>query len=207
VTSRDVLLATRSAGKLAELKPLFAAAGWRVRDLAEVGLPERPEEDALEVFDTFEQNARAKAQYFHARSGGRAVVAEDSGLEVAALGGAPGVFSKRWSGRSDLTGAALDEANNALLLERLRGVGDRRARYVCVAVYWDGEREVAARGETAGWIAERRQVGGNGFGYDPYFVSEELGRAFSEVTREEKSRVSHRGRAFARLLESLASRG
>ena len=207
MSARAVLLATRSAGKLAELRPLFVAAGWSVAELGEAGLPELPEEEALEAFDTFEENARAKARYFHARSGGRPVVAEDSGLEVSALGGAPGVHSKRWSGRSDLAGQALDEANNALLLERLRGVGDRRARYVCVAVYWDGEREVVARGETAGRIAERRHGGANGFGYDPYFVSDELGRAFSEVTREEKSRVSHRGRAFARLLESLVSRG
>ena len=99
MTRREILLATRSAGKLAELRPLFATAGWAVRDLAEAGLPELPEEDALEAYGTFEENARAKARYFHARSGGRPVVAEDSGLEVAALGGAPGVRSKRWSGR------------------------------------------------------------------------------------------------------------
>ncbi len=204
MTRGEVLLATRSAGKLAELRPLFAAAGWTVRDLAEAGLAERPEEDALEAYDTFEENARAKARHFHARSGGRPVVAEDSGLEVAALGGGPGVRSRRWSGRTDLTGAALDEANNALLLERLGGTADRRARYVCAAVYWDGAREVVARGETAGRIAESRHGGANGFGYDPYFVSEELGRAFSEVTREEKARVSHRGRAFAALVRALS---
>ncbi len=204
MSARELLLATRSAGKLAELRPLFAAAGWTVRDLADAGIAERPEEDAVEAFDTFEDNARAKAHYFHARSGGLAVVAEDSGLEVDALGGAPGVRSKRWSGRPDLAGVALDEANNVLLLERLRGAADRGARYVCAAVYWDGVREVVAHGETAGRIAERRHGGAGGFGYDPYFVSEELGRAFSEVTREEKSRVSHRGRAFAELLRALA---
>ena len=77
MSARELLLATRSAGKLAELRPLLAAAGWTVRDLDEAGLPALPEEEALEAFETFEENARAKARYFHARSGGGAVVAED----------------------------------------------------------------------------------------------------------------------------------
>jgi len=207
VTPRVVLLATRSEGKLRELRPMFAAAGWTVRDLAEAGVAHSPDEAGLEVFDTFEENARAKARYFWARSGGMAVVAEDSGLEVAVLGGEPGVRSKRWSGRDDLSGRALDEANNALLLARLRGATDRRAQYVCVAVFWDGVREVVARGETLGVIGERRAGGDAGFGYDPYFISAELGRAFSLVSREEKAAVSHRGRAIAQLLLSLAERG
>jgi XTP/dITP diphosphohydrolase len=207
VTGRRVLLATRSAGKWRELRPMFEAAGWDVVDLAEAGIPPSAAEDGIEAYATFEENARAKARYFFARGGGLPVVAEDSGLEVAALGGAPGVRSKRWSGRDDLSGEGLDEANNALLLARLAGVSDRRARYVCVAVYWDGVREVVRRGETAGVIAEARRAGNNGFGYDPYFVSDELGRAFSETSREEKARVSHRGRAFSALLESLGACG
>ena len=122
-----------------------------------------------------------------------AVVAEDSGLEVAVLGGEPGVRSKRWSGRDDLSGRALDEANNALLLARLRGATDRRAQYVCVAVFWDGVREVVARGETLGVIGERRAGGDAGFGYDPYFISAELGRAFSiSVARGEGGSESSR---------------
>lgn len=185
---------------------MFAGAGWAVRDLVEAGIPETPDEASIEALATFEGNARAKARYFHALSGGLPVVAEDSGLEISALQGAPGVRSKRWSGRTDLTGTALDEANNALLLERLRGVSDRRARYVCAAVYFDGVRELTARGETAGRIAESRHGGANGFGYDPYFVSDELARAFSEVTVEEKAVVSHRGRAFASLLRLLGAR-
>ena len=202
-----VLLATRSAGKLRELRPMFAEAGVRVQDLREAGIAEEPAEEGIEAFETFEENARAKARYFFARSGGVPVVAEDSGLEVSALGGAPGVRSKRWSARGDLSGVALDEANNARLLERLAGAADRRARYVCVAVYWDGVREATARGETAGVIAERRHAGDGGFGYDPYFVSDELGRAFSEVTGVEKAAVSHRGRAVAALLKTLRGRG
>lgn len=185
---------------------MFAGAGWQVRDLEEAGIAPRAEEETVEAFDTFEENARAKARYFFARSGGLPVVAEDSGLEVMALGGAPGVRSKRWSGRPELSGASLDEANNALLLERLRGVADRRAQYVCAAVYWTGTRELCARGVTRGRIAEVGREGGEGFGYDPYFVSDDLGRAFSEVSREAKAAVSHRGRAFAALLEAMAER-
>ena len=200
-----VLLATRSAGKLRELRPMFADAGWAARDLREAGVPALADEAAVEAYDTFEANARAKARYFFARGGGVPVVADDSGLEVTALGGAPGVRSKRWSGRGDLEGAALDEANNVLLLERLRGAEDRSARYVCAAVYWDGEREVVARGETAGRIATVRHGGASGFGYDPYFESGELGCAFSEVTGEVKAAVSHRGRAIRALLKSVES--
>jgi XTP/dITP diphosphohydrolase len=185
---------------------MFAAAGWTVRELSDAGIPAHQDEEAIEAFATFEENARAKAHYFFARGGGLPVVAEDSGLEVTALLGAPGVKSKRWSGRAELRGAALDEANNALLLERLHGVADRRARYVCAAVYWDGAHEALSRGVTMGRIAEARRVGGHGFGYDPYFVSDDLGCAFSEVSGAEKARVSHRGRAFASLLHAVGER-
>ncbi|MGH7669665.1 MAG: non-canonical purine NTP pyrophosphatase [Gemmatimonadaceae bacterium] len=207
MTSRVVLLATRNPGKLRELRPIFAEAKWDVRDLSDAGILEHPDEAAIEAWATFEGNARAKARYFHARSGGVPVVAEDSGLEVAALGGAPGVRSKRWSGRTELSGVALDEANNALLLDRMRGTSERRARYVCVAVYFDGVRELTARGETGGRIADSRHAGANGFGYDPYFLSDDLGDAFSEVLPAEKAAVSHRGRAFAALLRAMGERG
>lgn len=197
-----VLLATRSAGKLRELRPLFAAAGFDVVDLSDIGLAEAPEEDSLERFDTFEENARAKAHYFHERSGGMPTVADDSGLEVLALGGRPGVRSKRWSGRTDLEGEALDDSNNARLLAELRGVGDRRARYVCVACYVDGALELSRRGEVDGRITDTPS-GTGGFGYDPYFVSSELGRSFGDLSREAKEEISHRGRAFRALLAML----
>jgi len=103
-----LLLATRSAGKRRELEPMLRAQGWDVVDLEGAGLPERPEEeDAIEVAETFEENALAKARYFHALSG-LPVLADDSGLSCDALGGAPGVRSKRWSGRAERDGAALD---------------------------------------------------------------------------------------------------
>jgi XTP/dITP diphosphohydrolase len=197
----SVVLATRSAGKLRELRPLFAAHGIAVVDLEDAGVPETADEDELEAFPTFEENALAKARYFFRRTG-RATCADDSGLEVKALGGAPGVLSKRWSGRLDLTGQALDDENNRLLLERLAHAPDRGAGYVCAAAYVGPGRELVCRGETAGHITETPS-GTRGFGYDPYFCSSELGVTFGEATREAKERVSHRGRAFRALLSRL----
>lgn len=196
-----ILVATRSAGKMRELRALFGAAGRRILSLDDAGVRAAAEEEELETAATFEENALAKARYFHTRSG-LPTVADDSGIEVLSLGGAPGVRSKRWSARPDLDGQALDDANNALLLERLAGVVDRRARYVCAAAYCDGARAFAERGTVAGRITERAR-GANGFGYDPYFESDELGLTFGEATPAEKARVSHRARAFARLLQRL----
>src|SRR6185436_5575354 len=118
------VLATRSAGKLRELEPMFRAARILVIDLVAAGIPESSNEDAIEAFDTFEENALAKARYFFERSGGMPAVADDSGLEVLALGGAPGVRSKRWSAAEgdDLSGQALDDANNAKLVASVREV-------------------------------------------------------------------------------------
>lgn len=202
---RSVVIATRSSGKARELRAFCEAAGISAIDLLEAGAEERAEEDALEIADTFEENALAKARYFHERLG-TAVIADDSGLEVLSLGGAPGVLSKRWSGRTDLSGLALDDANNSLLLERLGDAGDRRARYVCAAAYWDAERHCVVRGEVAGRIT-REPRGRGGFGYDPYFESDELGCTFGEVTMQEKARVSHRARAFAQLLSCMRAGG
>ncbi|HET9956592.1 MAG TPA: RdgB/HAM1 family non-canonical purine NTP pyrophosphatase [Polyangiaceae bacterium] len=205
MTVHDVLLATRSAGKLLELRPLFDAHGVRVIDLDDAGIPESAAEDQLEAYETFEENALAKARHFH-RLSGRPTIADDSGLVVDALGGQPGVHSKRWSGRDDLRGIALDEENNRRLLERLRGVADRRAHYVCVAAYVDGDRELTFRGEVHGRIVDDRG-GPSGFGYDPYFHCDELGRTFGDATREDKELVSHRGRAFRGLIAALEGVG
>lgn len=201
MTPGTVLLATRSEGKLRELRPLFAGAGIAVSDLREAEVLGSSDEETVEAFDTFEANALAKARYFHALTG-RPTVADDSGLEVEALQWAPGVRSKRWSGRRDLSGQALDDANNAKLLDALRDVPAPGARYVCVAAFCDGSREEVVRGETVGTIV-RDARGTEGFGYDPYFLSAELGATFGESSREAKERVSHRGRAFRTLLERL----
>lgn len=197
-----MLLATRSEGKLRELRPLFAARGIGITDLNDAGIPESDAEDALEIYSTFEENALAKARYF-ARLSGRPTVADDSGLAVDALSGRPGVMSKRWSGRTDLKGHALDDENNRLLLEAMRGAADRSAHYVCAAAFVDGDRELVCRGEVHGSITEDAR-GGGGFGYDPYFYSSELRKTFGEATRVEKETVSHRARAFVELLARLA---
>jgi XTP/dITP diphosphohydrolase len=202
--ARPWVLATRNSGKLRELRPLFAEAGVSVIDLQEAGVPASSDEDALECFATFEENALAKARWFARRVDGLPVVADDSGLEVSALGGAPGVRSKRWSGRTELSGAALDAANNALLLERLRGARDRGARFVCAAAWCGDDREVVVRGEVRGTIVEREDArGAHGFGYDPLFRSDELGMTLGEATVAQKQAVSHRGRAFTELLVRL----
>ena len=203
---QEVVLATRSAGKLRELRPIFAAAGVRVLDLAEVGVAEAPTEDAIESFDTFEENALAKARYFFERCGGLDVVADDSGLAVDALGGQPGVRSKRWTETAGVTGHQLDVANNARLVAQLHGVDDRRARFVCAAAWRGRSGEAVVRGEVGGRIIDRPS-GTHGFGYDPFFWADELGMTLADATTEQKRGVSHRGRAFDALLATLRDRG
>ncbi len=209
-----LLLATRSAGKLTELRPMFEACRVPVMDLEDLGLPYDTDEDAIERFDTFEENALAKAQYFYEVSGGIPTVADDSGLEVLALGGAPGVRSKRWAaaarrdqGTPDPRGEDIDASNNAMLVRAVADLSDRRARYVCAAAYVGvGGQELVTRGEVTGTIVTEAR-GSAGFGYDPYFVADDLGRTFGEASREDKARVSHRARAFRALLEKIADGG
>ncbi|MEP6999663.1 MAG: RdgB/HAM1 family non-canonical purine NTP pyrophosphatase [bacterium] len=204
---RPWILASRNAGKLRELRALFATHGIGAIDLREAGVEEDVSaEEAIEAFETFEENALAKARYFASRLPGRVVIADDSGLAVDALDGAPGVRSKRWSGRSELEGEALDASNNALLLSMLTAVRDRSARFVCAAAWCDGTDELVMRGEVVGRIVAAPQ-GEHGFGYDPHVFVDDLGRTMAEATVAEKERVSHRGRAFASLLAALRERG
>lgn len=204
-----LLLATRSAGKLRELGPMLRAAGFDPVTLADLGIAQLPEEDSVEAFETFEENAMAKARYFFERAkalGGGApviVLADDSGLEVRGLGGAPGVHSKRYSG-SALEGQGLDDANNAKLMVALRGVSDRSAGYVCVAAIKTARAEFHARGSCDGAMLDAPR-GADGFGYDSYFFSEELKKTFGEATREEKEHVSHRARAVVAALALFRS--
>ena len=208
MTPQPWVLATRNVGKVRELRPIFHDAGIAVVDLGEAGIQESAEEEGLEVFQSFEANALAKARWFAKRARGRPVIADDSGLEVASLHGAPGVRSKRWSGQSELADDALDAANNALLLQRLGDASDRRARFVCVAAWSDGRREFAARGEVAGTIVQANDAAGtHGFGYDPLFYSSELGMTLAQATVPQKQSISHRGRAFAALLSRLREAG
>ena len=199
-----LLFASRSRGKQAEVRRILGAAGFEVVGPDDAGVPEDPAEDGLELHDSFEANARAKAEYF-ARRSGMPTVADDSGLEVLMLGGAPGVRSKRWAGATG-SDAQVDAANNAELLRRLLGAPatKRGARYRCVLVYLatPSAIPVVVSGETAGRILEAPE-GTNGFGYDPYFWSADLGKSFGVATAEEKDGVSHRGRALARLVDAL----
>jgi XTP/dITP diphosphohydrolase len=203
-----LLAATRSAGKQREFRRVLEAAGVEVAFPDDVGAWEDPAEALLEVGETFESNARRKAEYF-ARRTGLPTVADDSGLEVFALGGAPGVRSRRWAGAAG-TPEEVDAANNAELLRRLAGAPEprRRARYRCVLVLVrapGGVPEVF-EGSCAGRILEA-PAGGGGFGYDPLFRSDELEKSFGEATPEEKDRVSHRGRALRSLAAALVPGG
>lgn len=203
---RRLLLATRSAHKAMEVARILKPVGYMVDTLADRGIEESPEEDGLEVFETFRENALAKARYFAARVD-TAVLADDSGLRVDALDGAPGVRTKRFSGRDDLSGQAVDDANNAFLLEELAGVPDahRGARYVCAAVLgWPDGRALHAIGTVAGRIATE-PAGKGGFGYDPLFHVPELGARFAEVPGHVKDAISHRARAFRALASALAA--
>jgi XTP/dITP diphosphohydrolase len=197
-----IAIATRSEGKMRELEPMLREAGFSPVTLNALGIAHALEEEAIERFETFRENALAKAQYFYARCGGLPVVAEDSGIEVSALGGKPGVRSKRWAGRPDLDGEELDAENNARLIAALRGVAERDARYVCEAAWADASGIRIARGESEGEIIDSPR-GTGGFGYDPYFLSSELGKTFAEVSLAEKAQVSHRARALRGLLLQL----
>lgn len=199
---RPVVLATRNPGKAVELEALLAEVGIRALDLGAAGVPYDPVEEAVEIHGTFAANAAAKARYYAARVDGLPVIADDSGLEVVALGAEPGVRSRRFSG-VDGSRAEVDAANNRELLRRLEGVADRRAAFVCAMCWIDGSAEVAAEGRVRGQILTAPAVGAHGFGYDPLFRSDELGRTFAEATRDEKAAVSHRGRALRALVSAL----
>jgi len=200
-----LLFATRSSGKQVEVRRVMEAAGHRVVFPDEAGVPETRQEELLEVSDSFETNARTKAEYFLKKTG-LPTVADDSGLEVFSLGGLPGVRSKRWAG---LTGPTLevDKANNAELLRRLAGAPEsrRRARYRCVLVLLRSASAMPEvfEGVCGGRILEEPR-GTGGFGYDPLFLCDALGRTFGEADGEEKDRVSHRGQALEKLLHRLA---
>jgi XTP/dITP diphosphohydrolase len=202
---RRILLATRSSGKLRELHGILASAGLAGITLDDAGIAPSADEEHIEVFDTFAENALAKARYFHEKSA-MPTMADDSGLSVRALGGAPGVYSRRYSGRDDLSGQDLDDANNEKLLNALRGIVDTSASYSCAAAFADKTGECVATGETLGRIIDEAR-GTEGFGYDPYFFSTEIGKTFGEATVREKEEVSHRGRAFRALVAALRERG
>jgi len=211
--ARRFLLATRSEGKLRELREIFSEFGLEAIDLATMGIPETARENNLEEFDTFEENALAKARYFFDLSGGMPTFGDDSGMCVDALNGEPGVYSKRWSGREDLERQELDAANNAKLVARMRTAraeqGPRftdAGRYISVAAFKDAAGEMTRRGEIEGRVLTIPR-GTGGFGYDPYFEAPELGGTFAESSIKNTAAGSHRARAFRALLGALRAEG
>ncbi|WP_319436915.1 non-canonical purine NTP pyrophosphatase [Mycobacterium sp. RTGN5] len=195
-----LLVASRNAKKLAELRRVLDAAG--VSGLTLVSLDDVPPfEEAPETGATFEENALAKARDGYAATG-LPTVADDSGITVAALNGMPGVLSARWAGAH-----GDDAANNELLLAQLRDVPDERraAAFVsaCALVYGPGDADNAVvRGEWPGLLA-REPRGAGGFGYDPLFVPEGETRSAGQLSPAEKDAASHRGRALALLIPAL----
>ena len=194
-----LLFATGNRGKVSEIKDLLAGSGWEVSTPADSGMQFEVEEDGV----TFEANARKKAHVAHAATGGWSL-ADDSGLEVDALGGMPGVQSARYAGPG-----AKDEDRYWKLLEELASVPDseRSARFRCVMCLVDPlEHEKVFSGICEGHIIHAPR-GSSGFGYDPVFVPDGYEQTFAELGLDVKNRISHRARAMAQVVRWLRDRG
>lgn len=188
-----IVLASRNAHKIAELQTLLSKyiEGIEIISLDDVGIFDDIEENG----ETYRENAFIKAKV--AATSGYIGMGDDSGLSVKALGGAPGVYSARYSG-GDYA------ANNALLLKNLEGVTDREAEFVCTiaCVFPDGREPICVEGRTKGVILEELR-GNEGFGYDPLFYYEPYGKTYAELTYEEKNSISHRFKAIQALAEEF----
>ncbi len=191
----DLLLASQNPGKLSEMKLLVDGLPFRVLSPRELGIVDAPEETG----ESFLENARLKALHYAGRSGLMAV-ADDSGISVDALGGQPGLYSSRFGGEG-----ASDLERNRLLLEKLREVPweKRGAHFTSAVVAARAGRVLFEAQERVDGLIATQMRGGNGFGYDPLFYYPPFGKTFGEVPHEEKDRVSHRGKSFARLRRFL----
>jgi XTP/dITP diphosphohydrolase len=189
---RKLIIATNNAGKVSEIRAILGGFYDTLVSLKEAGIDLHVVEDGL----TFEENAVKKARAA-AKAAGCDALADDSGLCVAALGGAPGVFSARYAGED-----ATDTQNNDKLLAALDGINDRSAKFVCAVALASGDHIITAYGEVPGIIADRPS-GSGGFGYDPLFFVPELGQTFAEIPPEIKNTLSHRARALAALRDKL----
>ncbi len=195
---QTVVIASNNKHKVSEIRQILNFDDWDFKTLAEMGITSDPEENA----DSFEGNARIKAQAVRSLCPECAVLADDSGLVVDALGGRPGVYSSRFAGED-----ATDAENNQLLLAELEGVSteDRTARFVCTIVFYDATgAEFVAQGSVEGVIGTDER-GDGGFGYDPLFYPDVFDRTctLAEVAPEDKNRVSHRGNALRALREMM----
>ena len=192
---QKLVIASNNPGKLREFRFLLQPLGIEVLTQAQLGI-----EEAEEPHFTFIENALVKARHV-SRLSNLPALADDSGICVTALGGAPGVLSARYAGDNPKS----DERNNEKLLQDMRGVTDRRAHYYCVLVllhHADDPQPLIAEGEWHGEIA-MQPVGEGGFGYDPLFWLPELGKTSAQLEREQKHAISHRGKALRVLLEKL----
>lgn len=188
-----VIAATKNKGKIREMEEILSGLGIEIVSQQDMGI----DVDVEETGDTFEKNALIKARAV-AMISDNPVLADDSGLCVDALGGAPGVYSARYAGDN-----ATDEDKINKLLREIGDSEDRNAKFVtAVAFIFPDGREITASGEVKGYITEK-PAGTGGFGYDPIFFSEELEKTFAEATDEEKNSVSHRGRALKNLYKKL----
>lgn len=202
---KRILVATSNPGKIRDFAGAARVHGVELDLLPGYKAIQPPHEDGA----TFEDNARLKAEYYSRFVPGQLVLADDSGLEVDALGGAPGVRSARYAtDETGYDGPDIDDRNNALVLERMHDVPDteRTARFVCVlALSRDGKTLATFHGRAEGILLHELR-GDGGFGYDPMFYFPAIGKTFAELPAEEKSKHSHRGEAFRKLLEA-ADRG
>lgn len=186
-----IVVASNNKGKLSEIRSILGDK-YDIVSLSDIGL----DIDIEETGTTFEANAMLKAKAVFDLSG-IATLADDSGLEVEFLGGKPGVYSARYAGDHS------DQANIDKLLNELVGVEDRRARFVSAVVLYSGaDNIISVRGVTSGKILTSRE-GCGGFGYDPIFFSDDLGKSFGLASEDEKNSVSHRGRALSALCDQL----
>lgn len=188
-----LIIASNNAHKLVEIKAILGSVFDEILSMKEAGI----EHETVEDGNTFMENAEKKAREI-AQISGCPALADDSGLCVDALNGAPGIFSARFSGTH-----GDDKANNRLLLQKLQGVENRSAHYTCaMALIWPDGREVNAEGYLNGEIGFEEK-GQNGFGYDPLFIVSGLGKTAAEISAEEKNSISHRANALKELLNKL----
>ncbi len=188
-----LIIASNNEHKLKEIRAILGGHFEQIQSLREAGI----EHETVEDGTTFAQNAEKKAREI-AELTGCCALADDSGICVDALGGAPGIYSARFAGKH-----GDDEANNALLLEKLKGEKNRGAHYCCaMALVWPDGRILETEGRFYGQIAEK-PVGEGGFGYDPLFYLPEYGVTVAQLGTEVKNRISHRYIALAKLLEKL----
>ncbi len=196
--SRKIVIASNNKGKLREIGQILAPLGMEAHPQGDFGVPECPEPHV-----TFVENCIAKARHASAHTGLPAL-ADDSGICVSALNGAPGVYSARYAGEPKS-----DQRNNEKLIAALQGVADRRAHYYCVMVfvrYADDPQPIICEGEWHGEIIDTPR-GDGGFGYDPYFLLPQFGKTGAELTAEDKNGISHRGIALRALVERLKATG